>query len=353
MQVRALTPALALLDVVFEGDGLAGHGRQAVRRADGRPLESRLYLRTHAPHAVPGTHRLYMVDMATHPVIDLEHTVSQPESLFDVTAERLAAPPFSARGHDPALFSTDPVAEGALEAWMTPDDAADDDLSLTFGVLPHPDGGRPHIALRADRRPPGQSHRVLFLHLRDAQLLDTAGQPLPGAEAVVTQPTLPLHDTLRLEETQASFPFRLPLGLPTSTLQTVTHIRMTADARVYRWDRAETVPHRAQSAYNAGARVTWTSPYRVTLKQIPPAHDDTAGAWTTAVPVMPTGASSRRRRSSSVVATRRPATGARSQACRTCSSTPNARPSAPRSPRMRRWRACACAITAGARMHAC
>jgi len=285
MHVRALTPDLVLLELEFEGDGLSGHGRQALRRADGRPLETRLYLTTGADTVLPGTHRLYMVDMATHPVIDLEYTASQPEGLFDVTTERLAAPPFSARSDDPALFAKDPMAEGALEAWMTPDDDADSDLLLSFGVLPHHDGGRPHIALRADRSPQTQPNGPLFLRLRDAQLLDDAGKPLPGADAVITQPTLALYDSLRLEETQVAFPFRLPLALPTPTLQSLANIRMLADARVYRWDQGETVRHRAQGAHNADARLTWASPYRVTLQQTTPAYDGTTGTWTTAVPI--------------------------------------------------------------------
>ncbi|ASR42776.1 hypothetical protein BEN78_04630 [Xanthomonas citri pv. mangiferaeindicae] len=285
MRVRALTPEIVLLDVEFEGDGLSGHGRQAVRRQDGRPLETRLYLTSSDGQGTPETHRLYLVDMATEPVLDLEHAISQPQGVFNVTAERLAAPPFSARSDDPALFATDPIEAGTLAAWMQPDDGSDLDMALAFDVLAHSDGGRPHIALHADGRPAASTPRVGFLHVRDVQLLDAQGQPLPGANPTVTQPNFPVFNGMRLEETRVSFPFRLPLTVSTSTLQPLSRIRLTADIRVYRWDRAEPVPYRSQSTHTADTLIEWTSPYRATLRQTAPAAGRTQGTWTTVVPI--------------------------------------------------------------------
>ena len=285
MRVRALTPKIVLLDLEFEGDGLSGHGRQAVRRQDGRPLETRLYLTSRDGQATPETHRLYLVDMATEPVLDLEHPLSPPEGVFNVTAERLAAPPFSARSDDPALFATDPIEAGTLEAWMLPDDGSALDMALAFDVLSHHDGGRPHIVLRADGSPAARAPRVVFMHLRDVQLLDAAGQPLPDATPTVTQPSFRMHAGMRLDETRVSFPFRLPLTVSESTLQPLSRIRLTADTRVYRWDRAEPVPYRGQSTHSADTVIEWTSPYRATLRQAAPAAGDPQSRWTTAVPI--------------------------------------------------------------------
>lgn len=295
LQVRAIDDAVVLLDLAFEGDRLHGHGRQAVRRHDGQPLETRLYLLRGSDPAQPATtHRLHLVDMSIEPALDLELEDAQPRGMTEVFSEMLARPPFSAPSDDPAHFTLHPVAEGALETWMLPKEALPgiEDM-LLFGLQSQHEGGRPLITIGAHSPTPQpadtQPLQLAWLRVRGVTLRDPAGQPLPGVDATVVQPRLVMHDRQRVQEGQAQFPFRLPIDLQPSALGALDSIETDVTVSTYAWDRAETVARRTQSIHNPDARITWTSPRRVTLVQPNSTPGQLQGQWTTVVPVDASG----------------------------------------------------------------
>lgn len=291
MRVRALTEDVVLLDVEFAGRDLQGHGRQAVRRHDGRPLEARLYLTSEATGTLPTvTHRLHLLDMSIEPSVDLELDNGQPHTYIDVATEIMTNPPFSAHSDDPAHFALYPTAEGELESWMLPADALREiEGMLLFGLQVQNAANRPLIMIGTDNRANGRDalppSRFASLKVHGVTLLDAARQPLPGADAVVVQPRLMVHDQLRLQENLVLFPFRLPVDLRAATLEALDTIQMQVDAETYRWDAAETVMRTAQPGHNPDAYIEWTAPHRVALVQPRPPVGQTQGQWTVAVPV--------------------------------------------------------------------
>ncbi|ASR42778.1 hypothetical protein BEN78_04640 [Xanthomonas citri pv. mangiferaeindicae] len=170
--------------------------------------------------------------------------------------------------------------------------SADDtvlETMLVAGVQRAPDGGRPHIAIGADGRAVGRSGPpiadFLSLRLRTVTLLDAAGQPLPGTDATIVHPILPMSDRQRIVDTQLAFPFQLPPDVPADTLWALDTVRMTGEVDVYRWDQAETVRYGDSPTHNREARIEWISPHRVALLQDHPAPTRRDGLWTTAVPI--------------------------------------------------------------------
>lgn len=290
MQVRMIDDAIAVLDLEFSGAGLRGHGRQAVRIHDGQPLETRLYLeRSPLGADTSQAHRLHVVDMATEPTLDLELDPGQAHAYVESIEATLGRPPFSARADDPALFRLHPTPEGALEPWMPAGQVPATDAMLVFGLKRQPHGPRLIVTIGADGRAIGRAGPPLSefstLRVRDVALLDPAGRPLAGAEATRVHPTVSMQDRHRVDETQLMFPFHLPHDVAEETLWAAHTIRMTGDANVYRWDRAETVVRPAQTMHAGDTRIEWTSPHRVALIQPYSQPADRQGRWTTAVPV--------------------------------------------------------------------
>ena len=116
LEVLAVDDGVALLALHIEGETLRGSGRQAVRLADGMPLEVSLRLDMDAADGLPATEqRLRMVALDTLPMFDLSDSNTR---VVDYQSERLAAPPFSEPSDDPTLYRDDPPPRGVLLADM-------------------------------------------------------------------------------------------------------------------------------------------------------------------------------------------------------------------------------------------
>lgn len=289
LRVRTVDATVAVLDLDIQGAGLQGHGRQAVRIDDGQPLETRLYLEHAVGGTAPEVHRLHVVDMATRPVLDLELDDAMARDYVERTHEMLEAPPFSAPSDDPAQYQPHPTPEGALEPWMPAAGGSELEAMLLVAVQRAPDGGRPRIVLGADGRAIGDTgapiDAFVSLRARTVELRDAAGRPLPGIDATIVQPTLPMSDRQRIEDTQLGFPFRVLADTSPDALWTLDSVRMTGDVEAYRWDHAETVARDTTHTGNDDAHIEWTTPYRATLVQDAWTLSRREGLWTTAVPV--------------------------------------------------------------------
>lgn len=289
LRVRTVDATVAVLDLDIQGPDLQGHGRQAVRIDDGQPLETRLYLEHAAGGTAPEVHRLHVIDMATRPVLDLELDDGMVRDYVERTHEMLEAPPFSAPSADPSQYQLHPTPEGALESWMPTAGGSELEAMLLVAVQRAPDGGRPRIVLGADGRAIGDTgapiDAFVSLRARTVELRDAAGRSLPGIDATIVQPTLPMSDRQRIEDTQLGFPFRVADDAPAEVLWTLDSVRMTGDVEAYHWDHAQTVSRDTTRTDNDDAGIEWPAPYRATLVQESWAPARREGLWTTAVPV--------------------------------------------------------------------
>lgn len=295
MQVRAVTADAVVLDTTVEGDTLRGTGRQALRRADGMPLEARFEFHVAAGKSgtPASTHRLHLADLAEIATLDVLSDEDGP-SVHDATDEALRHPPFSAPSHDPADYVVDTQVDGELEPWML--DAAalpDIESSLLFGLRRDARASRPLLRLEGEMRsardiagnddtaPP----RVVSVRLRGVELLDRTGQALPRLRAVPVPHTWMLMENYQIGENDLEFPLRLPLDTRAAELDALDTLRATVDVEAYQWDGSEALAQGQPSQRNAHARIVWTSAQRATLLQDLPPPAQTRGVWTTAVPV--------------------------------------------------------------------
>ncbi|MBD9367384.1 hypothetical protein [Xanthomonas sp. XNM01] len=291
-QVRQLDDTHALLDLELKGERISGYGRQVVSRADGMPLEAWLHLEMpEHDDGTPATHTLiYLVDIAVarDPVAMLED-----DGLFsreDHVAGLLAEAPFSVPSDDPAMFALEAVADGQLQAWM-PDPALLERFDRSAGFVAEQEGDayRPLLHLggqlapkrryapESDARPAWQ-----IVRLRGVELLDADGRPIPGLDALPTVRDWTLVDTFGVQEPEAGFPFRLPIGATVAQVEAVERIVLDAQVETYRWDGVEQVDAGAQPKHT-DVLLEWGAPHRVTVV-IADDADGQAGTWAGVVP---------------------------------------------------------------------
>lgn len=295
MQVRAVTADAVVLDTTVEGDTLRGSGRQALRRADGMPLEARFEFHVAAgKNGTPATtHRMHLANLAEIATPDVLSD-EDGASAHDATDEALRRPPFSAPSRDPADYVVDSQEDGTLEPWML--DAAAlprIEKSLLFGLRPDARTSRPLLRLGGEMRAardisdntPTAPPLVVSARMREVELLDHAGRALPHLRAVPVQHLWMLMESYQIGESDLAFPLRLPLDTRAAQLEALDSLRATVDVETYQWDGSESLAQGQSSQRNPQARIVWTSPQRVTVLQDLPPPAQTRGVWTTAVPV--------------------------------------------------------------------
>ncbi|GEM_PF-470552 len=290
-EVRQLDDAHVLLDLELKGEQIAGRGRQVVARTSGMPLEAWLELDSAERDDMQAMHQVvYMVDIAIarDPLAMLDDGAWS--STDDYVAGLLAAPPFSAPSDDPAMFALDETAEGALAPWMASPALLEQlDRSAGFVAEREGDAHRPQLRLGgqlAPRRrfdPDTESMPAWqMLRLRGVELLDADGHPIPGLHAIPTVRDWALVDTFGVEESEAGFPFRLPLDATAAQLGALERIVLDAQVETYRWDGVEQVDAGAQPR-DTDVRLEWGAPHRMTVLIADDADAD-EGVWASAVP---------------------------------------------------------------------
>lgn len=287
LEVLAVDDGVAVLAMHIEGDTLRGSGRQAVRLADGMPLDVSLRLDLDAADGLPATEqRLRMVALDTIPMLDVSDANA---TVVDHQTERLAAPPFSEPSDDPTLYRDDPPPRGVLLADMlSPEHLQTLAPRLVFAITPR-SMGRARLAMAAettaDDRDPDDGPPPLFGRLRSVTLRDAAGRPLSELEAVPVRPMLGLFGRWRSDEGEADFPFRLPPGVRDEALDALATIELGMDMETFAWDGVETVAYGAQPQSQPGARFDWRSPRHVGFEQARAHPGETDALWSIAVPL--------------------------------------------------------------------
>lgn len=291
-KVVALTPTVAVLDFTVSGKALKGTGRQAVRRSDGMPVETRTTLHRDAAHGFPSTTETsHVADLAYEPFLEPMTAEQYRQQVASVTDE-LARPPYSAPSGRPGDYSASKEVEGQLDAWMVSADALPAfEKSLRFALLPGRNSGRTQLAIGAEARlgPASTVSSVLEPTLtvrpRSVTLLGRDGKPLPDLEAVRILSSMQMEGRHKVVETSPSFPFRLPLDTTEQQRQALHRIRMTADVEVHRWVGTEVIKPGSASTINPGVRVSMSAPHRITLlnERVQPAAPE--GIWTSVVPL--------------------------------------------------------------------
>ncbi len=287
LEVLAVDDGVALLAMHIEGETLRGSGRQAVRLADGMPLEVSLRLDKDAVDGLPATEqRLHMVALDTLPMFDLSDSNTR---VVDYQSERLAAPPFSEPSDDPTLYRDDPPPRGVLLADMlAPERLQTLAPRLVFGIAPR-SMGRARLAMAADTaaedRDADAGPPPLFGRLRSVTLRDGAGRPLPDLEVVPVRPMLGLFGRWRSDEGEADFPFRLPPGVRDEALDALATIELGMDMETFAWDGVETVAYGEQPQSQPGARFDWRSPRHLGFEQARARPGETDALWSIAVPL--------------------------------------------------------------------
>lgn len=291
-KVVALTPTVAVLDFTVSGKALKGTGRQAVRRSDGMPVETRTTLHRDAVRGFPATTETsHVADLAYEPFLEPMTAEQYRQQVASVTDE-LARPPYSAPSGHPEDYSASKEVEGQLDAWMVSADALPAfEKSLRFALLPDRDSGRTQLAIGAEARlgPASPVSSVLEPTLtvrpRSVTLLGRDGKPLPDLEAVRTLSSMQMEGRHKVLETSTSFPFRLPLNTTEQQRQALHRIRMTVDVEVHHWMGTEVIKPGEASKVNPSVRVSMPAPHRITLlnERVQPAAPE--GIWTSVVPL--------------------------------------------------------------------
>ncbi len=291
-KVVAVTPAMAVLDFTVSGKALKGTGRQAVRRSDGMPVETRTTLHRDAVRGFPATTETsHVADLGYEPFLEPMTAEQYRQQVASVTDE-LARPPYSAPSGRPDDYAASKEVEGQLDPWMVSADALPAfEKSLRFALLPDRDSGRTQLAIGAEARlgPASPVSSVLEPTLtvrpRSVTLLGRDGKPLPDLEAVQVLSSMQMEGRHKVAETSPSFPFRLPLNTTEQQRQALHRIRMTADVEVHRWVGTEVIKPGEASRINPGVRVSLPAPHRITLQneRVQPAAPE--GIWTSVVPL--------------------------------------------------------------------
>ncbi|MDR7191863.1 hypothetical protein [Luteimonas terrae] len=287
LEVVAVDDAVAVLAMHIEGDTLTGSGRQAVRLADGMPLDVSLRLDMDAADGLPVTEqRLRMVALDTIPTLDLSDSNT---AMAGYEAERLAAPPFSGPSDDPTLYRNDPPPRGVLlQDMLAPERLETIAAQLAFGVEPRR-MGRARLVMgaeiKSDASGTDDGPPPLFGRLRSVTLRDAADRPLSGLEAVPVRPMLALVGQWHSDEGEADFPFRLPPGVRDEALAALATIDLEMEVETYAWDGVETVAYGEQPQSQPGARFDWRSPRHIGFEQARARPDETDALWSIAVPL--------------------------------------------------------------------
>lgn len=291
-KVVALTPTIAVLDFQVRGKAIRGQGRQAVRRSDGMPVETRTTLHRDAVRELPATTETsHVADLAYEPFLEPMTAEQYRQQVASVTDE-LARPPYSAPSGRPDDYAPSNETLDKLDAWMVSADAVPAfEKSLRFALLPDQDSGRTLLAIGAEARlgPASPVSSVLEPTLtvrpRSVTLLGRDGKPLQDMEAVRTLSSMQMEGRHKVAETSPSFPFRLPLNTTEQQRQALHRILMTVDVEVHRWMGAEVIKPGEASTINPGVRVSMSAPHRITLlnERVQPAAPE--GIWTSVVPL--------------------------------------------------------------------
>ncbi len=291
-KVVALTPTVAVLEFTVSGKALKGRGRQAVRRSDGMPVETRTTLHRDASRGFPSTTETsHVADLSYEPFLEPMTPEQYRQQVASVTDE-LARPPYSAPSGRPEDYAASKEVEGQLDAWMVSADALPAfEKSLRFALLPDRDAGRTQLAIGAEARlgPPSPVSSVLEPTLtvrpRSVTLLGRDGKPVPDLEAVRILSSMQMEGRHKVAETSPSFPFRLPLNTTEQQRQALDRIRMTVDVEVHRWVGTEVIKPGEASKVNPSVRVSMPAPHRITMQneRVQPAAPE--GIWTSVVPL--------------------------------------------------------------------
>ncbi len=293
-KVVALTPTVAVVDFTVSGKALKGTGRQAVRRSDGMPVETRTTLHRGAALGFPATTETsHVADLAYEPFLE-QMTAGQYRQQVEELTRELALPPYSAPSGNPSDYAPMIDAAGELESWMVPADVLPDfEKSLRFALLPEQETGRTTLAIGAEAplkkdvnpRDYAVLEPALTVRPLSVTLLGRDGQPLPGLEAVRTLSSLQMEGRHQVAERAPSFPFRLPLNTTEQQRQALHRIRMTVDVEVHHWVGMEVIKPGEPSRLNPSVRISMPAPHRITLLQdrVQPAPAE--GLWTTVVPL--------------------------------------------------------------------
>ncbi|WP_125358216.1 hypothetical protein [Stenotrophomonas sp. 278] len=291
-KVVALTPTVAVLDFTVTGKALKGTGRQAVRRSDGMPVETRMSLHRDAVRGLPATtETAHVADLAYEPFLEPMTAEQYRQQVASVTDE-LARPPYSAPSGRPDDYAPSNETLDKLDAWMVSADAVPAfEKSLRFALLPDRDSGRTLLAIGAEARlgPASPVSSVLEPTLtvrpRSVTLLGRDGKPLPDLEAVRALSSFQMEGRHKALENSSSFPFRLPLNTTEQQRQALHRIRMTVDVEVHRWRGTEVIKPGEASRVNPSVRVSMPAPHRITLlnERVQPAAPE--GIWTSVVPL--------------------------------------------------------------------
>lgn len=295
LQVREVTDDAAVLEIRLQGDGVQAEGRQVVRRGNGLPIEARLRLTTDARDGAPAaTQRVHMVAVAEEPVLStLQAEDDAGDGAYEALRDTLSAPPFSALSDHASDYMLHPDPPDALEYWMLDANALPAiEAELLFMLQPDHHAARPAITLAAqlgrtgpradDRR---RDPEVVVARLHDADLIDRAGHALPDVTAIPVKRQLVMAGTYRVDEGEADFPLRLPIGTDASQLEALDRIRLQVAVETWAPGGIERVARGAQSQRNALGRIEWTLPRRITLAAPPRDIHADAGIWSFPVPL--------------------------------------------------------------------
>ncbi len=271
-KVVMLTPTVAVMEFSLRGNAIRGKGRQAVRRSDGMPVETRTTLHRETLRGLPATVEVsHVADLAYEPFLEPMTADQYRQQMEDVNRE-LSRPPYSAPSGRPSDYKLNPVMPAQLDEWMvTADMLPAFEKSLHFTLLPWQDTGRSTLAIGATARlgPPSPVSAVLqptmTARLRSVSLLGRDGEPVPGLEAVPTLISLQMEGNHQISEASPSFPFRLPFNTTEQQRQALHRIRMTVDVEVHHWVGTEVIAPGDVSKLNPGVRISMSAPHRITL----------------------------------------------------------------------------------------